>query len=314
MARRFSSRSSSSIGGAIIGLLLLTGFGGAGFWHATRPKPQRPPATPVPVEASAPAIPLQAAAPQPAQTAPSHLAWGTPGRADIVVSRTGYALGFSRYHRQPRWVSYQLTRAMVQKRAASRQGLEFQPDPTFPNDCAQQVDYTRSGYDRGHLAPAADLNWSPRAMAESFYFSNVSPQDHAFNAGIWQQLEDQMRHFAYTEGEIYIVTGPILPEKKQKTIGPNQVTVPAAFYKVVLSTGPPRKMLAFILPNVNSKQPLQHFLVPAAEVERRTGLRFFTSLPPDEAARLKANTSPDGWQWKNTQQFTPRPKKKPRRR
>ena len=127
-------------------------------------------------------------------------------------------------------------------------------------------------------------------------------------------MEDQLRHFAYTEGEIFIVTGPILPEKKQKTIGPNEVTVPAAFYKVVLSTGPPRKMLAFILPNANSKQPLQHFLVPATEVERRTGLTFFSALPPDEAARLKANTSPDGWQWKGSQNFAPKPKGKSKRR
>ena len=112
---------------------------------------------------------------------------------------------------------------------AAKRGDDFRPDPAVPTGSATPQDYTRSGYDRGHLAPAADMSFSVKTMSESFYMSNMSPQAPQFNRGIWSKLEKQVRHFATKEKRIVVVTGPILPVEKTITIGANKVTVPQYF-------------------------------------------------------------------------------------
>ena len=128
-----------------------------------------------------------------------------------------------------------MTSEEVSRRAAKR-GDDFRPDPAVPTGSATPQDYTRSGYDRGHLAPAADMSFSAKAMSESFYMSNMSPQAPQFNRGIWSKLEKQVRHFATKEKRIVVVTGPILPAEKNITIGANKVTVPQYYYKVIYDT------------------------------------------------------------------------------
>jgi len=154
-----------------------------------------------------------------------NLALGVPGPADTIVEREGYALGYIEKHEQPAWVIYRMTKAEAITKAAKR-GNDFREDPAIPTGSATLADYRRSGYDRGHLAPAADMAFSERTMSESFYMSNMSPQKPAFNRGIWKDLEEQVRQFAISEHDIYVVTGPILPETKTVTIGANRVTVP----------------------------------------------------------------------------------------
>lgn len=158
-----------------------------------------------------------------------NLALGIPGKADTIVDRPGYALGYIEYHEQPAWVIYKLTREEATTKAAKRTN-RFVEDPEIPTGSATAADYRKSGYDRGHLAPAADMAFSARTMADSFFYSNMSPQKPAFNRGIWKDLEEQVRLFAIAEGEIYVVTGQILPKEKTITIGPNQVTVPTHYY------------------------------------------------------------------------------------
>ena len=230
------------------------------------------------------------------QTEYDNLALGFPGEADTVVDRAGYALGYIEYHEQPAWVVYKLTRDEVLTKVSKRKN-RFKEDPEIPTGSACSADYQRSGYDRGHLAPAADMAFSEQTMSDSFYYSNMSPQHPKFNRGIWKKLEEQVRHFAVREGEVYVVTGPVLPMEKTITIGPNQVTVPTHYYKVVYDLTEPKKMIGFILPNTNVKADLKDFAVTVRQVEEQTGLDFFSLVPRPEQDRLETSIDVDAWEW-----------------
>ena len=225
-----------------------------------------------------------------------NLSYGVPGTADTIVEREGYALGYIEKHEQPAWVQYIMTADEVSRRAAKR-GDDFRPDPEIPTGSATPQDYTRSGYDRGHLAPAADMSFSVRTMSESFYMSNMSPQAPQFNRGIWSKLEKQVRHFATKERRIVVVTGPILPAEKTITIGANRVTVPEFYYKVIYDTTPPEKMIGFVLPNKGSKADLRTFAVTVDRVEELTGLDFFSEVPQPKQEQLERTITVESWDW-----------------
>ena len=225
-----------------------------------------------------------------------NLSYGVPGKADSIVEREGYALGYMEKHEQPAWVQYIMTAEEVSRRAAKR-GDDFRPDPEVPTGSATPQDYTRSGYDRGHLAPAADMSFSAKAMSESFYMSNMSPQAPQFNRGIWSKLEKQVRHFATKEKRIVVVTGPILPAEKTITIGANRVTVPQYYYKVIYDTTPPEKMIGFVLPNRGSSADLRTFVVTVDKVEEVTGLDFFSAVPKEKQEQLERTITVENWHW-----------------
>ena len=223
-----------------------------------------------------------------------NLSFGIPGKADTIIDRPGYALGYSEYHEQATWVIYIMTREEATTKEAQRTN-KFRSDPQIPTGSATPGDYRRSGYDRGHLASAADMAFSGQTMADSFFMSNMSPQKPAFNRGIWKELEALVRYFAITERKIVVVTGPILPKKKSVTIGTNQVTVPTHYYKVIFDLTPPQKMIGFILPNEGSDEPLATFAVTVDAVEKVTGLNFFSKVPKEEQERLERTISPKAW-------------------
>jgi len=241
---------------------------------------------------------------QPAQPIPTtegsdNLAFGVPGAADCIIDREGYALGYSEEHEQARWVIYHMTYEEATTKVTSRED-NFRPDPEIPTGSATLADYKNSGKDRGHLAPAADMSHSKKTMDESFYMSNMSPQEPEFNRGIWKDLEAQVRSFAITERDVYIVTGPILPKTKTSetiTIGPSKVTVPEAYYKVVWDRTEPMKMIGFVLPNEGSSKSLQSFAVSVDKVEELTGLDFFSVLPKEQQEALESNITIDAWKW-----------------
>lgn len=250
---------------------------------------------------SAAAIAFSAGALPPEQSAaiPSsceNLQLGIPGEADRILDREGFALGYLNRHGQAAWVIYRLTRARLTARPVERCG-SFRRDPALPAESVTPADYRRSGYDRGHLAPAADMAFSARAMRESFFMSNISPQKREFNRGIWKRLEQQVRRFALHEGEIMVITGPVLPQEKTVTIGRNKITVPPRYYKVIYDLTPPRKMIAFLLPAEGSSRPLQEFAVTVDEVEKATGLDFFSLLPQHEQELLESSLAVDAWTW-----------------
>lgn len=240
--------------------------------------------------------PTRPATPIPSTEGTDNLAFGAPGNADCIVEREGYALGYSDYHEQARWVIYRMTREEATAKVASRED-NFREDPEIKTGAATLADYRGSGYDRGHLAPAADMAYSIKTMDESFYLSNMSPQRGEFNRGIWKDLESQVRSFAITEGDFYVVTGPILPQKKTLTIGPSKVTVPERYYKVVWDRTSPEKAIGFILPNEGSSKRLQDFAVSVDEVERVTGLDFFNLLPQPQQEALESTITINAWKW-----------------
>lgn len=187
-----------------------------------------------------------------------------------------------------------MTKAEATTKATKRTD-RFRSDPKIPTGSATTADYRRSGYDRGHLAPAADMAFSVQTMTDSFFMSNMSPQKPAFNRGIWKELEALVRYFAITEGKIVVVTGPILPKEKTITIGANRVTVPTHYYKVIFDLTPPRKMIGFILPNEGSNEPLAAFAVTVDAVEKATGLDFFSKVPKEKQERLESTISINAW-------------------
>lgn len=221
---------------------------------------------------------------------------GKPSEEAVMIDREGYAVGFSSDVHQARWVTYHLTRAEVRAPRVSREGKEFMEDPALPAGSVSLEDYRRSGYARGHLAPAADMAWSEKTMTESFYLSNITPQTHTFTAGIWADLERLMRYWATVEGEVWVVTGPIFSEGA-KTIGPHKVPVPSAFYKVVYAPRKGGKAIGFIVPHKDSTAPLQSFSVSVDDVEKATGLDFFNLLPDAREKALESTFDTSAWKW-----------------
>ena len=229
----------------------------------------------------------------PASCRYDNLLLGAPGKSDCLIDRSGYALGYSEEHEQALFVIYKLTSAEISP------AKSFRTDPAIPSGSANSRDYKNSGYDRGHLAPAADMDFSRQTLDDCFYYSNISPQNPEFNRGIWKKLENHIRHLARTEDQLYIVSGPIFDDTAPEYpihIGPNRVTVPSAYYKVIYDLTPPEKMIGFILPNRKCSGILRNFAVTVDTVEQKTGLNFFPLLP-EEQKKLKKVLNPDDWQW-----------------
>jgi endonuclease G len=213
---------------------------------------------------------------------------------DVLTFHTGFALMYDEDHEQARWVAYELTRDEVY--GIHERKDNFRSDPSIKSGSAELDDYRGSGYDRGHLVPAADLPWSEESMGDSFYMSNMSPQDPSFNRGIWADLEATIRTFAATEGSIYVVTGPVLTDGPYDSIGDNNVSIPNAYYKVVLDyVEPEKKAIGFILSNEGSDRRLQRFATSIDDVEELTEIDFFPQLPDDEEKRLESSYDVDAW-------------------
>ncbi|WP_224982339.1 DNA/RNA non-specific endonuclease [Geomonas agri] len=222
--------------------------------------------------------------------------YGVPGQAGDLLCRKGFLLSHDAQKKTPVWVVERLTRERLQ--AKLKRSDNFRPDLDLPKgQRAELSDYRGSGYDRGHMAPAADMAWNEQAMSESFYLSNMVPQaGQGMNRGIWSELEGKVRRWVEQRGELFIYSGPIYAKGSLKTIGNNHVAVPSALYKVILD--PVRhEALALIMPNqALESEDMPKYLVPVREVERQTGLDFFATLPKDEQDRIEMPAATALWQ------------------
>ncbi len=216
-----------------------------------------------------------------------------PVPATEMVRHTYFTLSYNEKYEEANWVYYTLTDSMVMNGREERSN-QFKVDPLVPTGSAKSSDYTKSGYDRGHLCPAGDMGFDPKAMLESFLMSNVSPQTPDFNRGIWKELETEVRGWAKKEHQIIIVTGPVFKDNKG-TIGKDHVLVPGYFYKIIFVPSGKPKMIAFLLPNARSDRPIKDFAVTTDEVERQSGLDFFPQLPDSIENRLEAKVELAGW-------------------
>ena len=204
-----------------------------------------------------------------------------------VIHRTGYTLAYDAKTRTPQWVAWELTKKETQ--GTEERSNDFQPDPDVKGAKVVTKDYSHSGYDRGHMAPAADMKWSKKAMKESFYMSNICPQDHNLNTSDWSELENKSRQWARRYGKVYIVCGPIYNGKRNEYIGDHRVKVPDAFFKVVLINEKKKQCaMGFYFENEAGERKLQEYLVPVDRIEQLTGMDFFSALPDNLEDRLEA--------------------------
>lgn len=212
-----------------------------------------------------------------------------------VISHNNYSLSYSEKHEQPEWVAYELKKEHLVKNEFKRPFFEV--DNKVRSSSADWRNYKNSGYDRGHLCPAADRRFTYDAFVETFLTSNISPQNHDFNAGIWNQLEQKTRYWAKKYNGVYVITGGILTDDL-KTIGYEAVSVPEYFYKVILDYSSKKpKMIAFLIPNRNTDKKLSSFVVTTDSIEKLSGIDFFPKLSDDLENKLEASSSKNGWKF-----------------
>lgn len=207
-----------------------------------------------------------------------------------------YVVCYRESYEQAEWAAYCLEKEELVKNAS--RGDDFRADPEITTGSATLTDYKKSGYDRGHLAPAADFAFSEEAMSESFFLSNMSPQAPGLNREIWQYLEGQVRTWADRFGKVYVITGPVLekPAEAYDYIGENQVSIPEFYYKVLLvPTHESLMSIGFIIPNKKCKDTFWDYAVTIDEVERRTGLDFYSLLDDHLEDKLESEYALENW-------------------
>lgn len=216
----------------------------------------------------------------------------TKERSEVILSRKGYTVSYNSKNKIPNWVAWQLTPDRLEERCSRTN--KFLPDPDIKHAVTTD-DYKGARIDRGHMCPAGDNRWNKQAMIESFYMTNICPQDHNLNRGDWKELEEACRLWANKEGRIYIVCGPILYNQKHRTISKKQIVVPEAFFKVILCMGKNPRAIGFIYKNTSGNHPLDAYVNSVDEVERITGIDFFPSLPDDVEKRVEKQYNIDLW-------------------
>ncbi|TAJ34420.1 MAG: DNA/RNA non-specific endonuclease [Nitrospirae bacterium] len=222
---------------------------------------------------------------------------GIPSEQGTPLCRKGYALAYNPENKTPDWVAEHLTK----DKASAHMGRKnyFAPDPDLPQGArAELVDYKRSGFDRGHMAPAGDMRWDLEAYKESFYLSNMVPQvGRGMNQGIWKDLEEMVRQWALTRGELYIYTGPVYDEALDavETIGDDEVAIPTHLFKIVYD--PKRKeAIAFLMPNEPLRtEDMPKYLVSVDRVEKKTGFDFLSALSQQEQRRIESKKAVGLW-------------------
>lgn len=210
-----------------------------------------------------------------------------PQQSEVVISRTAYTFAYNEQHEQANWVAYVLTKAHLGD--GVERSNKFLEDPLVSTQTATNADYAKSGYDRGHLAPAADMSWSLQVMQESFYYSNMSPQLPGFNRGIWKKLEEKVRDWTILYDSLYVVTGPVL-EAGLPTIGPNQVSVPKYYYKALIAPKQ-QKGIAFLLPNAKSDADVFYFSMTIDALEAKLGRDFFYQLTDQLEQQIESKST-----------------------
>jgi len=213
-----------------------------------------------------------------------------------IVKHKHYTLSYIEKAEQAEWTAYILTRSSLKIPNVPRYDY-FSPDPNVSTLSANHNDYSNSGYSRGHLVPAGDMAFDTLAMRETFYMSNISPQIRGFNGGIWRELEENVRDWAFSNDSLYVITGPVLEQTDLKSIGKSSVAVSSRFYKVILDySGLEKKGIAFIIPNEVSDRRLEDFIVPIDSVEQVTKLDFFNDMINDQLEeQLESYVNPKLW-------------------
>lgn len=207
---------------------------------------------------------------------------------EILVKHAAYMASYNPQHRIPNYVVHVIPKDILY--GSAKRTNNFRIDPLIKIPMADSADYWNSGYDRGHMAASADFKWSYNALSESYFYTNIIPQNKALNQGAWNRLEMQIREWAIDNDELVVVTGPIIKENLPKIPqGSQQVSIPQYIYKIVLDYYPPTyKAIAFLYPNKDVPYELEKHVVSIDSIESLTNIDFFPKLPDSLETTLEA--------------------------
>ena len=208
-----------------------------------------------------------------------------------IYSHSSYSFSYSENHEQSEWVAYVLEKNDLTN--LNFQRPFFEQDPLVETASADWRNYKNSGYDKGHLCPAADRKSSFSDYNETFFTSNISPQKHDFNSGVWNRLEEKVRYWALKYDGLYVVTGGVLNDNL-KSIGKEKVSVPKYFYKVLLTKDGSR-MIGFLVPHQKSNRPIYEFTATVDDIEKMTGIDFFPKLSDTIENELESKSDYKEW-------------------
>ena len=211
-----------------------------------------------------------------------------------LLTRKAYITSYNQRLKQPNWVAWHLTAEHTE--GPYHRMRNFHEDEEVPTPRAMLEDYRGSGWSRGHMCPAGDNKWDGKAMYESFALTNVCPQDANLNSGLWNSIEIDCRRWARKYGDVYIVCGPIFLNKEHESIGRNTVTVPEAFFKVVLCMNGKPKGMGVVVRNNDGTKKRDLYYNSIDQVERITGMDFFSALPDELECEVEAEIDMAQWQ------------------
>ncbi len=190
-------------------------------------------------------------------------------QALIYVCHKEYAVALDPSAKIPKYTVEVVTKDHIVKNFPRSNAFKLDPmiDPKYQ---ASLLDYVGSGYDKGHMTPDGDFVSDRQAEAESFYMSNMVPQNPHNNRGIWKKLEEHIRSLTATNSKIYVITGPVYEDVTSKKIG-NGVVVPDMLWKIVLLD---RGIEVYLMPNEGEDLTLDKFRSTMLEIQLLTGLQF----------------------------------------
>lgn len=218
-------------------------------------------------------------------------------KPEVILCKSAFMISYNVSTRCPNYVAWHLTEART-KGDVSRTDEYMEDLALSEASRVSPADYSASGYDRGHMCPAGDNKNDARAMAESFFMTNICPQSHSLNAGLWNTLEKLCREWVCESGDLYIVTGPIFDSKSPKRIGKRnnvKIAVPDRFFKVVLMMGREPKAIGFIIPNQPVDGSLSSYAVSVDKVEEVTGIDFYPNLPDAVERKVERQCNTAAW-------------------
>lgn len=220
--------------------------------------------------------------------------------SENLISHKALFLVYDEHHEQAKWVLHKISTNILDGKVSRTN--DFRIDPLVKSGSAEEKDYflkTKKengkfnydgfGYDRGHLAPSADFRWSKKALSESYYYSNMSPQLPTFNRERWAELESLIRGYVYeNKSDLIVYTGPILNLNLKKVPrSVNGVSIPEQFFKVVIDFKA-KKAIAYLMPQEKSNYPIEYYATTIDEIETITGIDFLHQLD-DETETLMEN-------------------------
>ncbi len=216
--------------------------------------------------------------------------------AQQLVTNLGYTSSYNTSYGIPNWVAYEITRSEATSTEAERKD-KFMPDPKVKGHSATNADYKGSGYDKGHMAPAADMKWSQIVMDQSFYFTNICPQAPGLNRGAWKNLEEDIRLWAIRDSALVVICGPLFTQEPVRYIPQTQVAIPDAYFKVVCSPYTPEpRGIAFIFPNAKASKHPREYVTTINSVEQITGMDFLSQLPDETENKIEETSNYTLWE------------------